>query len=490
MPKPLLLRRPSGLFVRLLVPQHLRPLVGSRYIVRSLGGLRGDAARLAAARLGYHLGLAWQQGAAEVPDFRKFEIQGQPGQPGFSLKTDGTAADSAAALEALKIMGAGLRLPDPKPGPTLGQAAGIFLGQFRAKKRASRTILDTENSMRLLLDVVGPDVPVAEIGPPHLDALLALLPQIPPNASKRKGYRGLTPTQAAARAVKRGDPGLSHRTQEKHLDRLRVFFSWLYDRRDIDRHPLRTAHVLTRRDDEARSRRPFSAAELALIFSPEKRALCKAPAQWWGPLLALYTGARAQELGQLWTDDVEEISGVWGLHIAARHPGQHVKNPTSQRFVPVHPALLDAGLLTWRDEVRAFLYAGDGPLLPNLNAGPVGGDSLGDWFNRTALRAWCGIEDKRVVFHCFRGTFASRAERAGLSDARIGRLTGHAGAEGSALRAHYIDPPSLPERAADMQRVTFPAVPDLTPYHAHQFRDFLGRALRNRQHLARRHRKG
>lgn len=489
MPKPYLLRRPSGLYVRLLVPAHLRAAVGSRFIVRSLGGLRGDAARLAAARLGYTLGLAWSEGSPAVPDFRKFEIVGTPGAPDFRLTTDGTPGDSAAALEALKIMGSGLRLPDPKPSPTLGQAAGIFLAQFKAKKRASRTVLDTENSMRLLLDVVGPDVPVADIGNAHMDALLALLPQIPPNASKRKGYKGLTPTQAAARAVKRGDPGLSHRTQEKHLDRLRVFFGWLYDRRDIDRNPIRTAHVLTRKADEARSRRPFSDAELALIFSPEKRALCKVPAQWWGPLLALYTGARAQEIGQWWTDDLEEIGGVWGLHISARHPGQHVKNPTSQRFVPVHPALLDAGLLAWRDHVRTFLYLGDGPLLPNLNGRAINGDALGDWFNRTALRAWCGIEDKRVVFHCFRGTFASRAERAGLSDARIGRLTGHAGAEGSALRAHYIDPPSLPERAADMQRVTFPAVPDLTPYHAHQFRDFLGRALRNRQHLARR-RKG
>ncbi|HEV7776351.1 MAG TPA: DUF6538 domain-containing protein, partial [Luteibacter sp.] len=55
MPKPYFLPRASGLYVRFLVPAHARAAVGSRYVVRSLGTLRGDAARLAAARLGYAL---------------------------------------------------------------------------------------------------------------------------------------------------------------------------------------------------------------------------------------------------------------------------------------------------------------------------------------------------------------------------------------------------------------------------------------------------
>ncbi len=55
MPKPKLLRRPSGLYARYWVPLALREVVGSKTIVRSLGSLRGDAARLEAARLGYAL---------------------------------------------------------------------------------------------------------------------------------------------------------------------------------------------------------------------------------------------------------------------------------------------------------------------------------------------------------------------------------------------------------------------------------------------------
>jgi hypothetical protein len=49
MPKPYLLARPSGLYVRFRVPRDLSSCLGFGSIVRSLHGLRGDAARLSAA---------------------------------------------------------------------------------------------------------------------------------------------------------------------------------------------------------------------------------------------------------------------------------------------------------------------------------------------------------------------------------------------------------------------------------------------------------
>jgi len=55
MPKPLLLNRPSGLYVRFFVPKDLQPRVGTKYLVRSLQGVRADAARLMAAAFGYAL---------------------------------------------------------------------------------------------------------------------------------------------------------------------------------------------------------------------------------------------------------------------------------------------------------------------------------------------------------------------------------------------------------------------------------------------------
>lgn len=55
MPKPFFLHRPTGLYVRFLIPQDLRAVVGSRFLVRSLRGLTGDRAWLVAAQLGMAL---------------------------------------------------------------------------------------------------------------------------------------------------------------------------------------------------------------------------------------------------------------------------------------------------------------------------------------------------------------------------------------------------------------------------------------------------
>lgn len=91
------------------------------------------------------------------------------------------------------------------------------------------------------------------------------------------------------------------------------------ERRDLDRNPCASIHVMTREQEDTQSRRAFTAAELATIFNAAPREVhCDTPARWWMPLLALYSGGRAQELAQLHTQDIEEVSGIWGFHMAAR----------------------------------------------------------------------------------------------------------------------------------------------------------------------------
>jgi Integrase len=500
MPKPLLLRRPSGLYVRFLVPVALRDAVGSRFLVRSLGNRRGDAARLEAARLGYALAIQFagmkQHMAGETKKDnprppRPVVLRTTPLGPSFGVvdyvcqvEANGAARieadspeDHARAMEALQLMQrsapAAVPAVSAKPSPMLGERIDLFMKQFRQKQRAPANVLDTEYALRLFLGLVG-DRPLVEVDAEAMDIFLDAINHWPPNASKKPAYKGLTPAQVVKKAKKLGEPTISARTQEKHLDRLRVFFNWCLARRDMDRNPAASLHVMTREQEETRERRAFTTDELATLFDPVRRAEhCATPVRWWLPLLALYTGARAQELAQLRTDEVEEVAGIWGFHIWALHPSQKIKNRVSKRFVPIHPALLAAGLLDYRADVVSTL--GAGPLFPGLGA--RAGDSLGDWFNRTYLRGACKITDPGLVFHCFRHTFATVADRLGIPESRIARITGHS-TGGSILRAHYIDAPTLPDRAAAMRAVVFdlPAVP---PYQPGQFASFFAKATRS-----------
>ena len=485
MPKAFLQTRSSGVYARYLVPGVLQAHWGAQYIVRALRQ-RGDAARLVAAQLGYALGRAFAAArgqpmdtkklikdvldAHEAGSLRHYTVAHTPGG-GLSISADG-AEDHARAMEALAAMhrlvpaapavlaAPALPMAPAKPTLLLSAAVELFLKQFGQMQRAASNVLDTGHTLKVLIGVVG-DKPLAEVGAPEMDAFLDAIAHLPPNATKR--WPQLTVTEVLAKAKAGGFAGLSHRTQEKHLDRLRVFFGWAFERGDIARNPAKSLHVMTRAQEDMSTREAFSPAELARIFDPATRDTeCDQPHRWWGPLIALFTGARVTEIAQLWTDDLEEIDGIWGFHFAPRtERGQRIKNAVSRRFVPVHPALLEAGLLVYRDEVIATF--GTSRLLPGLSKNKPG-DTLGDWFNRTYRK----VVKVEGVFHGFRHTFASRAERCGLSDARLGRLTGHS-AGGSVLRKHYIDPPSLAERAADVAKVRFEGLPKLTPYRAGQF---------------------
>ena len=43
-------------------------------------------------------------------------------------------------------------------------------------------------------------------------------------------------------------------------------------------------------------------------------------------MLGLYTGARVNEIAQIYLDDVREISGVWGIFLWKSSRGQKIKN--------------------------------------------------------------------------------------------------------------------------------------------------------------------
>lgn len=489
MPKAFLQVRSSGVYARYAVPLILQPHWGAQFIVRALHQ-RGDAARLVAAQLGYALGQAFAAArgrpmdtkklikdvlaAHEAGGLRHYTVAHTPGG-GMSVSADG-AEDHARAMEALAAMQrlapaaptvlvppALMPMAPVRPALLLSAAVELFLKQFGQKQRAASNVLDTAHTLKVLMGVVE-DKPLAEVDAQDMDAVLDAIAHLPPNATKR--WPSLTVAEVLAKAKTEGFPGLSHRTQEKHLDRLRVFFGWAFDRGDIPRNPAKSLHVMTRAQEDASTREAFTPAELARIFDPAMRAAeCDQPHRWWGPLIALFTGARVTEIAQLWTDDLECIDGNWGLHFAPRSErGQRIKNAVSRRFVPVHPVLLEAGLLAYRDDVVATF--GTSRLLPGLSKTKPG-DTLGDWFNRTYRK----VVKVEGVFHGFRHTFASRAERCGLSDARLGRITGHS-AGGSVLRKHYIDPPSLAERASDVAKVQFEGLPEIIRYQTGQFGTF------------------
>ena len=184
----------------------------------------------------------------------------------------------------------------------------------------------------------------------------------------------------------------------------------------------------------------YSAEALATFFAGPVHTQGERPAQgrgvasYWLPLLALYTGARLEELGQLRRSDVREQPyrdgddrpcTAWVISIVEDEAdGLHLKNAGSIRDVPIHPALIDLGFIKLVEAASANKQA---RIFANLTPDKYGSYTAkwGMWF--TTYRKSLGLEDKRLVFHSFRHTFKDNARHGGMIEGIQRQIMGHSG---------------------------------------------------------------
>lgn len=213
------------------------------------------------------------------------------------------------------------------------------------------------------------------------------------------------------------------------------------------------------------NRRAFVAAELAWIFSSPVYRVRKryraggGEAAAWLPLIALATGARLEEISQLRAVDlfIDDTHGPL-IRISDEGVGQRVKTSSSRRIIPVHPELVEAGLLEYWESV---MENGHEWLFPDLEPDHDGrrGGTWGQWFSRyLRSRNGCGINDRRLVFHSFRHSFKTLCREAGLSEEIHDALTGHASS--SVGRSYGHVPTSSLVTAINQLRfpVSFPTI--------------------------------
>lgn len=175
----------------------------------------------------------------------------------------------------------------------------------------------------------------------------------------------------------------------------------------------------------------FNVDDLQLIFSSPIYTQGYLPlgggkiACFWLPLLALFTGARLEELAQLRVSDIKVAKGH-GRYLSISdlgNPSAQLKNEHSRRNIPLHPTLIACGFLKHVQERQC------GYLFPDLKLNPRGKRSgyFSNWFS-VYLRKKVGITDTRKVFHSFRHTFKDACRSAGIEEAVHDALTGHTSA--------------------------------------------------------------
>lgn len=495
MPSPYLYNRPSGRFVRVLVPLDLREALGQRFLIRSLGSISSDHARLAAAKWALDLARYFAQ-IREDPTMAT-RRKPEPAVPVRSIddQVEALFRDVARSVKAK-------RLSDPqgyaeefhtdelspllnKPprdrgnGPKLYPALMSYRRLLEQRGTRPAYIQELMSAWDVWAVAVG-DVPIDSVTDEDGRAFQDYLPRVPVNRNKHAALRDLMRLDLQVqRGRELGLPTISAASMDKLASRLRTFFATLQDLKR--ENPLDGLTFVAGGQRKAPKRQGFDNDELVRIFDPVHLGWVDQPHLYWGLWIGLLTGARAREIGQLRIDDLktDRKTGIRYFQIVDWGPGQSVKNAGSRRTVPIHSALLAMGLDDYIQDVKAAKGDLLFPTIPwHSKAGY--GDAVGDraiYF----LRNRVGINDPTKVFHSFRYTTVRLLRDGGVPGDRIGAITGHSPSEldpsiSKALGEVYMREVSLERLQKDIEAMVVPV--KLWPrYERGRFRMLFKRAI-------------
>lgn len=264
---------------------------------------------------------------------------------------------------------------DPQPAATmlnpgskhvavpLGNAVEAYVNDpTRNAKDSTRRA--NRDKLSPLVRHFGADADLKDITSEDFEAWTRLLLRLPKNAGKR------FPAGSLEEMVKAGEAVEAEPIARSNARGIQQSASSLIDhlvkRERLDRNRLKP-HILPKTKFTKPTRRPFTVAELNTLFRQpvftgcidEERGFARTGpnvpkrSRYWLPLIALFTGMRMGEIAQLWTDDVLEQDGVWALRVQFNADrDQELKNPGSDRIIPIHKTLIDLGFVDWASAAR------------------------------------------------------------------------------------------------------------------------------------------
>jgi integrase len=261
---------------------------------------------------------------------------------------------------------------------------------------------------------------ITDVGPSVCREYKSKLVRYPLHYKKLSRYNG----KSAIDLINSTDiyPTLSTTSVNNQLRKVSSFFNWSLRQGLITSNPISGMKIRTNTNSRA-AREPFNCADLKALFSSKVYSEHEFlhDYQFWIPLLALYSGARLEELCQLNMADISIESDIPYLRIDDKFEGQHIKNVNSRRTIPIHPEILNLGFRKFINERRQqestklFEY-----LKPQRQKF---GHEPSKWFGRYKIKM--GVVSTKKVFHSFRHTMVDKLRKVRAQDYEIKELLGH-----------------------------------------------------------------
>ena len=324
-------------------------------------------------------------------------------------------------------------------GPTRINGARFFADVARdyisdqRENWSAKTVREIEAILELVSAAL-PNCTFREIDKSKLKDVFRVLSRMPPGWKKSPLFRDRPLQGVLLLQDRRERDGVARfvmpGTLRKWWGWLKALFNWAVLNRDTDANYARSLKV---RSAKVLGRRAFTDDELVAIFSSEffRSSGYELASCYWAPVLAYYTGARANELAQIPLDAVRRDTNCNIVWIdVSRGAGFNLKNAYSEREIPIHPDIADD---LW-NYAKGLDAHGERYLFPEFSRngrdGP--GRNASRYVNERLLPA-LKIKTPGLVLHSFRHNFVQRLEATGVEDKWVRRLVGHCGASSLAI---------------------------------------------------------
>lgn len=295
----------------------------------------------------------------------------------------------------------------------------VCISEFIEAKRidgVSRKALERYQTRLTLLLRILKDKPIDSLK--RTDALdfKSVVVKLPPNMSRNPEYK----SKSFKQIIELGHKPIGTHTINDTFKVISSFFDWCVLNEKAQKNAFTKLSVKqeTKPSDQ---RRAFTKEDLTKIFSVDvfqhepKEAWHK-----WIPLLGLYTGARLNELCQLYRSDIRLVEGVWCIHFGTDYEDQKLKTKSAYRTIPIHSNLIKLGFIE-------YIQQRNGRLFSTLKYLKADGYSKypSKWFSVQRDKALTLQERERKTFHSIRHTVATELKRSGVDYHLAAAILGH-----------------------------------------------------------------
>ena len=390
---PFLQRRRDTFFFRIAVPADLRSLAGKRELTRTLQTTNRQIAvpmalslaasakqlfhqlrttmtdkRKSADGIGFYLTTSFE--FDETGNLKGVEVKGEPGEDSAVIEASKAIVESnAIARQKYQVVApVAYEIKTSRPqnlptAPTLDEVVEKFLDGY-SHKIASQNKLRT--TLNMFLRFMG-DKPVTDIKQIDLADFLNLIQRLPSEwyLDKRIKKKTATWVQLANEAAESGAEGLEEGGFLSHQKSMTTFLKWAVPTyvdqgfpQTLSVRNIKYTGAVLKGENKQRSltsdelKRLFEGGEMKAFAADQDSAH-----KYWLPTIALFTGARDNEICQInpQTDIRKDESGIWYFWItqiteADKKIRKSVKTGEG-RTVPIHKKLIELGILDYVERV-------------------------------------------------------------------------------------------------------------------------------------------